>query len=106
MMTDQKMVVLLAASLLLFTGCAGEPNEADMKKAYETKAAQIKAMPNNSNPKIYSVKKLACAKAEGSPGYNCDVEVDAENFKVRAQNTLKVRFVKSDDGWVVAEERR
>jgi hypothetical protein len=99
--------VLLAPVLLLFTGCSSEPSEADMKKAYEAKLAQIKAIPNsNSDLKLYSVKKVACAKAEGNPGYNCDVEVDAENFKVRAKNTLKARFVKGDDGWVVIEENR
>ena len=50
-----------------------------------------------------SVKKLACAKAEGNPGYNCDVEMSrpGEGGADPQKSPMKGRFVKSDDGWVM-----
>ena len=50
-----------------------------------------------------SVKKLACAKAEGNPGYNCDVEMSrpGEGSAGPQKSPMKGRFVKSDDGWVM-----
>jgi outer membrane biogenesis lipoprotein LolB len=107
MISHQRMAVLLAAALLLLTGCSVEPSEADIKKAFETELSQIKGVQANLAPKLHGLKKLSCTKAEGNPGYNCDVELDVENFLgQRQKNAVKVRFVKSDDGWVAIEERR
>lgn len=76
----QKMAVLLAAALLLFTGCAVEPSEADIKKVYETQLSQIKATRGDLTPKLHGLRKLGCTKAESSPGYNCDVELALETI--------------------------
>lgn len=53
-----------------------------------------------------SVKKLACAKAEGNPGYNCDVEMSraGEGGAGPQKSAVKGRFVKGEDGWVMMDE--
>ena len=86
-----------------FTGCSAEPSESDITKTYEKKVSE---MPAVLAPKLYGIKKLGCAKAEGNRGYNCDLQVDAEVFGQRNKNGVKVRFVKADDGWVLMEETR
>lgn len=112
--------------ILLLNGCGGEPSEADLDKAVKKFAenqlaqtqAKIKRFGNNPMTQDLAkgfevdlskvrVKKLACAKAEGNPGYNCDVEVSAagEGALNPQKSTVKGRFVKSDDGWALIEER-
>lgn len=112
----------------VLTGCSGEPSEADLEKAVKVIAkAELektqalmkqlgsnpltKSMMKGENVEVdleselskISVKKLACAKAEGNPGYNCDVEMSrpGEGGAGPQKSPMKGRFVKSDDGWVM-----
>ncbi|MEC4889190.1 MAG: hypothetical protein RI101_03940 [Nitrospira sp.] len=111
-------------------GCSGEPSEADLEKAVKVIAKaelektqalmkQLESDPlmksltkgSTANRNLdlddelgkISVKKLACAKAEGNPGYNCDVEMSrlGEGGAGPQKSPMKGRFVKSDDGWVM-----
>jgi|CXWL01.1.fsa_nt_gi Tfp pilus assembly protein PilE len=116
-------LVLTIAMAGVLAGCSGEPSEADLEKSVkkhtETQLAQAQAVMKqfgqNSMAKDFatdmskvSVKKLACAKAEGNPGYNCDVEVSrsGEGATPGQKAAVKARFVKADDGWVLIEEKR
>jgi hypothetical protein len=62
-------------------------------------------MENMFNITLHAVKKIGCAPAQGDPGYNCDVEVDATlPLAGRTKNVTKIRFTKGSDGWVVAAQ--
>ena len=112
-MQQLKKLIILSATVLsgfaLF-GCSGEPSAGAIEKAVkanvEQAAQQVKQIGGSDDmlPKVYSVKKLSCAVAQGDSGYNCDVEVDASAPIIgRNKQVMKIRLVKSSDGWVVTQ---
>ncbi len=103
----RRSLSLMIVPLCLLAGCAGEPSEADIRKAYEAKFAEANKLAGGFGvPKLHGLKKLACAKSEGASGYNCDVEMDVEVLGMRQKNAGNVRLVKGDAGWVDIEEKR
>lgn len=107
---------LPAAAALLLTallaGCSGEPSSGDVEQAVkasvEASNQQLNKLGGNLVPaglktEVHAVKKVGCAKAEGSAGFNCDVEVDATAPIVgRSKQLQQLRFVKGEEGWQVA----
>jgi len=104
---------LLVMSLsMLMVGCAGEPSEQDIHKAYAAEIEQGRAQVDGEDgeqlaelleaTELHSVKKLGCRKAELNSGYICDVKVDmTAPLLGRVEYKRSERFVKNEDGWVV-----
>jgi hypothetical protein len=96
--------VLLAASTL--SGCSGEPSSADIDRAVRLNVEQSNKQTKKAGIvlEVHEVKKVACAAAQGSAGFNCDIELDATvPIAGRSKGVKKVRFVKASDGWQVAQ---
>jgi hypothetical protein len=115
----KKMIVTSVACLIAIalSGCSREPSSADIEKAiraylaHENQQAKnyggfIGSMVADMVPKIYGIRKIGCAPAQGSSGYNCDVEIDASREfpgRGRSKNVAKFRFIKGSDGWLIAQ---
>jgi hypothetical protein len=53
---------------------------------------------------VHGVKKVACAAAQGSAGFSCDIELDMTvPLAGRSKSVKSVRFVKASDGWQVSQ---
>lgn len=98
-------LVLTIAMAGVLAGCSSEPSEADIRKAYEAKFAEAVKLAGGGLgvPKLHGLKKLACAKSEGTSGYHCDVEMDVEMLGMRQKNAGNVRLVKGDAGWILMQ---
>lgn len=100
--------VLLAT--LALAACSGEPSNSDIEKAYQNSIDQANQLREKipspgGNFELHKVKKVSCKSANGSSGYNCDVELDMTMPLLgRTQRVVKVRMVKGDDGWVAVEQ--
>ena len=105
----------LAAASIMLAACSGEPSSADVKAAFEQAIAQVnratQAIAGSSDSArkmlqttLYDAKKIACKKADGYPGYRCDVEIDIESPLIgRTKQVDSVRLVKGDKGWQVMQ---
>ncbi|EHZ3054328.1 cell wall-binding protein [Klebsiella michiganensis] len=98
----------LTASILLLSGCTGEPSEQDiytaMNKVVEQTNAIVKSIVGKDVPKdtlreLKSVKKHDCVKVSDK-SYKCNVTAVVNNDKATAAVTL----VKTDDGWQVVNK--
>lgn len=98
----------LIASILLLSGCTGEPSEQDiytaMNKVVEQTNAIVKSIvgkdvPKDTLRKLKSVKKHDCVKVSDK-SYKCNVTAVVNNDKATAAVTL----VKTDDGWQVVDK--
>ncbi|EHV2140550.1 cell wall-binding protein [Salmonella enterica] len=98
----------LIASILLLSGCTGEPSEQDiytaMNKVVEQTNAIVKFIVGKDVPKdtlreLKSVKKHDCVKVSDK-SYKCNVTAVVNNDKATAAVTL----VKTDDGWQVVDK--
>jgi hypothetical protein len=93
-------LILLIGITAVLSGCSREPSATDIEKMMRADAAESK------NVVLHEVRKIGCAPAQGSPGYMCDVEVDATVSQPmifgkplqlpRKKSTVKVRIY--DDG--------
>lgn len=89
----RSIACLIAITL---SGCSGEPSSSDIEKAVRANVDQSnqqaknfggKFASDNLLTKVYGVKKVGCAAAQGSSGFNCDVEVDVSApFVGRSKN--------------------
>lgn len=99
----------LLAIIFALGGCGGgEPSESDISGAIEK---QLKSQLESSagvlkeeDLTINSIKKIGCKEAEGSSGYNCDIDVDIDIKmpfigKQKQKGVQTLRFVKTDEGW-------
>jgi len=96
--------VLLAASAL--SGCSGEPSSTDIERAVRSNVEHSNKQTKKAGLvlEVHEVRKVACAAAQGSAGFNCDIELDATvPFAGRSKGVKQVRFVKASDGWQVAQ---
>lgn len=105
----------ITASLIALSlaGCSSGPSEGDIGKVVKAEIEKSNhqfdniaggMMKGKMQTELHSVKKIGCKEAEGSPGYNCDVEIDATAPMVgRHKETAKIRFVKGDDGWKITQ---
>lgn len=93
-------------------GCSGEPSSSDVDRAVKAtvdaenqqmkKLYGGKLVTNSMLTKVNEVKKIGCSTAQGSSGFNCDVEMDVSAPLVGKQKRIvQMRFVKSSDGWQV-----
>jgi len=98
----------LTASILLLSGCTGEPSEQDiytaMNKVVEQTNAIVKSIVGKDVPKdtlreLKSVKKHDCVRVSDK-SYKCNVTAVVNNDKATAAVTL----VKTDDGWQVVNK--
>ena len=95
---------------LVLAACSGEPSNSDIEKAYQAGIDQANQLREKipypgANFELHKVKKVSCKSAEGSSGYNCDVELDMTMPLLgRTQRIVNVRMVKGDDGWVAVEQ--
>lgn len=112
----KKWISVLAGfgAVFLLSACSGgEPSESDIqaviKAGYDKSAESARTMsggvlPDGMLPQFFGAKKIGCAAAQGSAGYNCDIEIDASKPIIgRSQEMVKLRFVKSDNGWVIVQ---
>jgi hypothetical protein len=93
-------LILLVGLTSVLAGCSREPSATDIEKMMRADAAESK------NVVLHEVRKVGCAPAQGSPGYMCDVEVDATVTQPiifgraiqlpRKKTTVKIRIY--DDG--------
>jgi hypothetical protein len=115
---NMKLAILLIIvtslfSQWLYAAEATEPSEAELLKAYAADIASIQSnlpgMPKDYTPpenmtyRVHAVKKLACEKALGKPGYVCDSLLD-ETYPMqkRSKNMHEDRFIMtSDKSWMV-----
>jgi hypothetical protein len=92
-----------------------EPTEADLVQAYTTyvqdmaniqdnlmAAAKGSKLSDDVRYRIHSLKKIACEKALGKPGYVCISKID-ESYPLQQRMTSihEDRIVHSSDGWIV-----
>jgi len=98
-------------------GCSGEPSSVDIEKAIKALVEQEnqqlkqtagklggKGAADDYLTKVHEVRKIACTAAQGSSGFNCDVEMDLSMPLAGRQKAVKqLRFVKSSDGWQVTK---
>lgn len=99
------------AALLALPGCGGEPSSSDIEKAVRaqverdtTRANQARLGMFDIQVEVHSVQKIGCVAASDSTGFNCDVEMDTSNpMTGRNKGITKIRFVKGNDGWQVAQ---
>lgn len=100
----KRRVSILAAAILC-AACSQGPSNADVDKAVREQYAQINSLTAGTlgdalGIEIHSVKSLGCKAAANSPGYNCDVELDASlPFVGRQTSVVPARLVKASDGW-------
>lgn len=105
--------VSILACVGLFTLAACEPSEKDIYSAIESKIEKESAPTANLLgdeasgylvPKLNSVRKIGCVKAEKSTGYKCDFEIEASNgLTGNHKEVVNARFVKGEDGWEIVE---
>lgn len=96
------------AAILILAGCAAEPGDEDIRQAYEksvqSSTGRFIGGDLAQTVKVLSAKKVACQKSAEAPGYVCDFSYRTELPVVGVQEGLgKGRFVKGDQGWVLAE---
>src|SRR5690606_28551911 len=98
----------LIASILLLSGCTGEPSEQAISTAVNRVVAQTNAIvksivgkdvPKDTLRELISVKKHDCVKVSDK-SYKCNVTAVVNNDKATAAVTL----VKTDDGWQVVDK--
>ena len=102
----------LLAVIAVTTGCSGEPSSGDIEKA--VKAGFERANPQMRNfggglgtIEVHGVKKIGCAAATGSSGFNCDVELDMSvPFVGRSKGVKQIRFVKASNGWQAVDANK
>lgn len=111
----KKWAAILASSSAVFLlfACSSEPSESEIqaviKAGYDRSAENARTMsggvlPDSMLPQFFGAKKIGCAAAQGSAGYNCDIEIDASKPIVgRSQEMVKLRLVKGDNGWVIVQ---
>jgi hypothetical protein len=93
----------------LVSACGGEPSASDIQEAMEQQIVEAGKttggmiggeLAKQMQVKIYSVEKIACKKADGKPGYQCDFSADIESPMIgRSKQNGTARFVDGDDGW-------
>lgn len=94
--------------LLVLAGCGGEPSEGDMRDALQAqvdKANKMAAAYGATGAKtvLEDLKKVGCAKAEGTSAFACTVTVQMKGPLVDMDGTTEMRFAKSNGGWVVVQ---
>lgn len=113
-MKKRAAVLVGFGAVFLLSACSGgEPSEKDIqaviKAGYDRSAESARTMsggvlPDSMLPQFFGAKKIGCAEAQGSVGYNCDIEIDASKPIVgRSQEMVNLRFVKSDNGWIIVQ---
>lgn len=75
--------VMLSAAAFLLAGCNGEPSKADL---------------NASLPSSAHIKKHACDKAEGKPGYVCDVTLQQKQGVMVKVKDAQYRYIQDENG--------
>lgn len=99
------------AALLALSGCGDGPSASDIDKTVRAKVDADTKQHNQSpwsmfdiQTEVHSVQKIGCVAASDSIGFNCDVEMDVSNSRTgRNKSVQKIRFVKGNDGWQVAQ---
>lgn len=106
---SRQLSLILTVLIASLTACGGggEPSEDDisdaMRRTIESRIASNSAL-NSDNYKIYSISKKSCVSAGDKAGYNCDVEIDAEQPMIgRRKATQSLRFIHTDDGWTMTQ---
>ena len=87
----------LLAVIAVTTGCSGEPSSGDIEKAVKAHAERgTQEWGGLYKFEVHGVKKIGCAAATGSSGFNCDVELDMSvPFVGRSKGVKQIRFVKA-----------
>lgn len=76
--------VMLSAAAFLLAGCNGGASEADL---------------NASLPSSAHIKKHACDKAEGKPGYMCDVTLQQkQGDRMVKVKDAQDRYIQDENG--------
>lgn len=98
---------------LLLAGCAVGPTDAEIKAALEKdlEASQspLRLIDKAMSARLTAVKQIGCSKDKEGAAYVCDLQMTVETTnpltgKVDSKDgTDKLRFVKTDKGWVVSK---
>ncbi len=98
---------------LLLAGCAAGPTDAEIKAALEKdlEASQspLRLIDKAMSAKLTAVKQIGCSKDKEGAAFVCDLQMTVETTnpltgKVDSKDgTDKLRFVKTDKGWVVSK---
>jgi hypothetical protein len=99
----------LGAAALVFglssvlAGCSREPSALEIEKTMRADAAE------SNSVVIHEVRKIGCVRAQGAPGYACDVELDATVTQAmpfgrplqlpRNKSIVKLRMFEDDGKW-------
>ncbi|OAN52174.1 hypothetical protein A6A04_00245 [Paramagnetospirillum marisnigri] len=103
-------VAVLACATL--AACGGEPSDGDMKAAVEETYKSLNKdlgsvgslIGKDLSTKIKALRKISCAKADGTPGYRCDFEMTVDGPLGEKTEKASGRFVKGDKAWTVLEK--
>nr|WP_199039634.1 hypothetical protein [Dyella sp. ASV24] len=90
-----KRLLTITLTTLTLAACSSGPSTDDVKAAVRK---QMTALAGNQATEIYAkeidaIKVLGCKSADR--GYECDVQ--------GATGVQRQRFIKTDDGWVLAQ---
>jgi hypothetical protein len=112
-MNIKPLIIALSSCAALLAGCAAGPTDAEIKAALEkdlaASNAPMKLLDRAMNAKLTTVKQIGCSKDKEGAAYICDLQLTMETTnpltgKVDTQDgTDKLRFVKTDKGWVVTK---
>jgi hypothetical protein len=108
----KKLLVVLFGTTLLAACSGGEPSEKDIEAALLAQLQQqLSASSDVFKPEdvvVNAIKKVGCVAAEGSAGYQCDVDIDVVVTlpyvgEQHQQGVQSMRFVETETGWAAVE---
>lgn len=91
----------------ILAGCSNGPTDADIKAALE-KDLEASPLSKLMSAKVVSAKQIGCSKDKEGAAYVCDLQTTIEMKNPLTSNvdtkdgTEKLRFVKTDKGWVIS----
>ena len=100
-------IITLCMLIPLLTACSREPNEQELRHAYERNLAETNAITNRMGSSkmhmsLQEFKKVSCTKADSKNSYQCKIEVVLNTPLLGVQKQQgEIKANKQGNDWII-----